>query len=327
MSATASPPRATANARLAFALAIALLTAAMPGPGARAADDLHEQRRWLMGTEFRLVLVGAGDAAPRIAERVFADVTAVEESLSIWDPATPLSRLNRAAPKAVRISDFLAGWIERCRADHERTDGAFDPSVGSWRGLDSDAPRLPIGMDRVEIRRSDQGITARLPRQGFALDSGGNGKGLAVDRAVAILREEGVRAALIDFGGSSWYGLGRPPEGSSWEVLVPGVDGRPAGRVALADAALSVSDARQRDRDASGREVVRWHIVDPRTGEPVRIARVAVVRAPSAVDAEVLSTALVVDGRAAADAFAHYEGALGFLLDERQRTVPAVVTP
>ena len=128
---------------------------------------------------------------------------------------------------------------------------------------------------------------------GLALDSGGDGKGVAVDLIVARLREEGVEA-LVSFGGSSTFGIGDGPDGAGWKLGVADVHGGWLGTVALIDAGLSVSHSIQIDQLEDGRNEHRPHIFDPATGELVTEVRTAVVYSPSATDAEVLSTALIV---------------------------------
>lgn len=272
-------------------------------------EDLHVARRWLMGTEMRLVIGGAHDGAEDVAERCFALVADLEDSLSTWIPESPLSRINARAGETVVVSDMIADYLERCLEDHRRTEGAFDPSVGTWRGIGDPAQRPRIGLDRVEVERTAEGNRVRLPFAGFALDSGGNGKGIAVDRVVEELRRSGVRSALVDFGGSSWYGLGAPPDGEAWIVTVPGPGS--VRDVRLRDRALSVSATHLDDADGSR----RVHIFDPRTGAAIEVERVAIVTSPSAEDAEVLSTALVVDGQKGLRVLERYDDAEGVVLE------------
>jgi thiamine biosynthesis lipoprotein len=126
-------------------------------------------------------------------------------------------------------------------------------------------------------------------------------KGYAVDRIALAFRREGVRSALINFGQSSLYAIGHPPGGSAWSVLLRGhTRGKLAGRLALRDCALSVSATHR--MDLSGREGGA-HVIDPRTGRPIRRRALAVVAGPSAETAEALSTALLVRGAAAAPLF------------------------
>lgn len=259
-----------------------LLVIAVP---ARA--ELVERSQWVMGTELRIVV--EGEVTGDLFEDCFAIAHETERVLSRWDPQAELARLNASAGSRVEVSPELFAWLERAARDHRRTAGAFDPTVGSWI-LDPEN-RIEIGMDRVQL---GPGRRVRLPA-GFALDSGGDGKGVAVDLVVARLREAGVEA-LVSFGGSSTYGVGDGPDGEGWKLGVADVEGAWIGTVALVDAGLSVSHSIQVDQLADGRNEVRPHIFDPATGELVTARRTAVVWSASATEAEVLSTALIVRG-------------------------------
>jgi thiamine biosynthesis lipoprotein len=261
---------------------ILLLVLATP---ARA--EVVERSQWVMGTELRIVV--ADGATAELFEDCFAIARDCERVLSRWDPEAELAQLNAAAGSKTEVSPELFAWLQRVARDHTRTRGAFDPTVGTWI-LDPESG-IEIGMDRVKL---GPGRDVRLPA-GFALDSGGDGKGVAVDLVVARLREAGVEA-LVSFGGSSTYGVGDGPEAAGWRLGVADVEGNWIGNVALIDAGLSVSHSVQVDQLADGRNEIRPHIFDPSTGALVTEARTAVVWSESATDAEVLSTALIVRG-------------------------------
>lgn len=274
-----------------------LLLLALP---ARA--EVAERSQWVMGTELRLVLVGAAN------EELFGDCFEIardcERVLSRWDAEAELARLNASAGTQVEVSEPLFAWLERCARDHRRTGGAFDPTVGTWI-LDPES-RVGIGMDRVQL---GPGRQVRLPA-GIALDSGGDGKGVAVDLVVARLRAAGAEA-LVNFGGSSTYGVGDGPDDLGWKLGVADVEGAWLGTVVLEDAGLSVSHSIQVDQLDDGRNEIRPHVFDPATGELITEARTAVVWSKSATEAEVLSTALIVRGDL--ELLAEFPGAKAFV--------------
>src|SRR5262252_5397460 len=128
--------------------------------------------------------------------------------LSTWKEGGPLDRLNRAAPGrdvpiGVETSELLARVFE-WRA---RTGGAFDPTVlplvRAWdlRGDGRVASPLEIAraLEAVgpgHFALDAAGLARRLdPAAG--IDEGAWGKGYALDRAGAALRERGVRRATL----------------------------------------------------------------------------------------------------------------------------------
>ena len=131
---------------------------------------------------------------------------------------------------------------------------------------------------------------------GIELDPGGIGKGYALDRVAALLREQGVTAALLSSGSSSVYAVGAPPGKDGWTVRVPDPAdrARALSTVVLKDRSLSTSGNYEKFFRLGGR--LYCHIMDPRTGHPVRGMLQTTVVAPSATDSDALSTTVFVLG-------------------------------
>lgn len=151
-----------------------------------------------------------------------------------------------------------------------------------------------VGYAHVRLDRA--GFTVRFDRPGVELDLGGIGKGYAVDRAVEVLRRQGVESALVNLGGSSVYGLGSPPGAEAWQVGIqdPARPDSQALAVALRDRALSVAGDYGRSFEEGG--VSYTHIMDPRTGRPVEAVLSVAVLGGSATDGDALDDVLFVLG-------------------------------
>src|SRR5205823_12681879 len=117
------------------------------------------------------------------------------------------------------LYDYLAIALRYSR----ESDGAFDITVGplmkAW-GFFRGGGRVPSEAELAALRArvgyrhvilDPAAHTVRFDTPGVELDLGGIAKGYAVDRAVAVLREADVPAALVSAGGSTIYGLGAPP--------------------------------------------------------------------------------------------------------------------
>jgi thiamine biosynthesis lipoprotein len=279
--------------------------------------ELIEQSRWVMATELR-ILIESGDRETAELDPLFEEcfdlATGCEHVLSRWDPEAELALLNASAGREVKVSPQLFAWLQRCARDSRLTEGAFDPSVGTW--ILDPYTNVEIGMDR--ILRDSSRSTVILP-EGMALDSGGDGKGIAVDLIASHLRQAGV-GALVSFGGSSWYGVGKGPQSKGWQLAVLDVDGVWIGTAILKNAALSVSHSVQVDELENGRTRTRYHIYDPATGRLVKTKRTSVVWAKTATAAEVLSTALIVRGPAGMKFLKQFPDAEAILTPVRGRT-------
>ena len=257
-----------------------------------------------MGTLLAVTLPGDRSSVPPDLSRVFATAAAWERVMSRHVPATPLARLNRRAgdPAGV-VSRALATAVGLGRELAARTGGAFDPTIAPlaklWQSAarrgrrpaarELERARRLVGWRSIEIARPRVALRAR----GMALDLGALGKGIALDRIARHLRRGGCPSALVNFGESSLVAIGRPPRGR-WRVALRHPDGGFAGEFALDDRACSTS-ATWGQTVRLGRTVL-GHIVDPRTGKPLRRHAQVTVLAPSATVAEALSTALLVLG-------------------------------
>jgi thiamine biosynthesis lipoprotein len=293
---------------------VAALSAACNASGPRPMEPLEDPllfERPLFGVAFQLTLVeGDAEQRTRLAEEILDELTRLETVLSNWDPSSAISRVNadrRAG--AVRVDRELADAIELGLAFCRFSGGAFDPTVGAVldemgfyaqeaRELSAgDALRLRahVGCDLVRLEEGRRGERMLLRSvDGMKLDLSGLSKGVAVARAVEMLRARGVLNAFVAAGASTVYGLGPGPTGLGWELDVPGKDGT---RVTwhLENEAVSTSGRLSQPFDADGRRLS--HVIDPRTARPVTHGvELTVFRGPDAAEADMASTALMVLG-------------------------------
>src|SRR5262249_29054341 len=153
------------------------------------------------------------------------------------------------------VDPELFDFIVDAMRYHRDSNGTFDITVGplmkTW-GFFRGEGRVPSEAELAAARRLVGGghvilnaasRTVAFDESGVELDLGGIAKGYAVDRAVALLKERHVAAALVSAGGSTIYALGAPPGGDGWEVAVQDpIDGRAvAFTLQLKDRAISVA--------------------------------------------------------------------------------------
>jgi FAD:protein FMN transferase len=296
-----------------FGLALMLLVPAGAAP-ARPAPVCHEESREVMGCTGTVRACGPdASALPGVVGDALDELERVDRLMSHYRPDSPLSRLNReAANGPVAVEPELLGFLAECLRWSRDSGGAFDVTVGplmkAW-GFFRDAGRVPGEAELARVRSvvghrhvllDPVAGTVRFDRPGVELDLGGVGKGYAVDRVVALLRQRGIASALVNLGGSSVYGLGAPPGRTAWDVGIqdPTHPSRVALTLPLRDRALSVSGGSERFFEKDG--VTYTHIMDPRTGRPVRGLLSVAVLSEHATDGDALDDVFFVQGPDAA---------------------------
>ncbi len=305
-----SGPRYSAASTISRRSFAVTLVCAAPNPGRffGAAPPIHRQSTKMMGT-FCENQVCHSDAAlaQQAMRRAFDEMERVEHLLSNHDPASELSALNREASRTpFRVSDELLDFVLQCRALYDATENAFDPTVGplvrAW-GFFTSHPEKPSdreiadaktksGFDKVQV--DEAAHTVSFTAVGMEIDSGGVGKGYAVDRAVQVLREVGIEAALVSAGGSTLYALGSPPGRPGWKIAIknPADWQRPLALASLCGSSLSTSGVSEKSAQVGTRRYS--HIFNPRTGEPVeRMCQVTVI-APRATESDALTKAAFI---------------------------------
>jgi len=206
------------------------------------------------------------------ADEAFAELDRLEARLSRYVESSDLSRINRLRRGDWTIvhPDTLACLRIAIEVQHA-TDGAFDVGYGST--APADRPRLELDPDRSAVR---------VLAEGVRLDLGGIGKGFALDRMAALLREWDVDRAMLSAGESTVLALDRGPDRNGWPVSI-GPEEHPV-HLSLVGRAAS----------GSGKAARGFHIIDPRTRRPATGRWRAWAVAPSAALADALSTAFMV---------------------------------
>ena len=284
---------------------------------ALAADGQQELLRLeksadAMGSTYSIALYGYDRVKMEAAvDAAFDEVRRLDELLSNYQPGSQWSEVNRdAATKPVLVSPELFQLLAACLEYSRESEGAFDITVGPlmkvWgfykgSGHLPHKPEIAAALAKVgyrHIRLDPAAQTVRFDRSGVEMDPGGVGKGYAVDRMVEVLRQNGVRTAMVAGSGSSIYGMGAPPdEPRGWPVKIkdPWDNRQTLAEVWLKDSSMSTSGSYEKFFRAEGR--VYAHIMDPRTGYPAQGSVSVSVLAPRTVDSEVWAKPYFVNGR------------------------------
>ena len=294
-------------------ISILAVFAVCPALSAEAGPRIVEDSRILMGTTIRIQIPVSSDqeetASRPAIDKALKEVARIEGVFSVYKADSEVSRINRSkALEAIPVSDEVLGLIGKSIDCGKKTNGAFDitvkPLVDLWREAGK-KKRLPsdgeiaaalnkVGSQHILIDKAKG--TIAFQKEGMALDFGGVAKGYATDRAVAVLKECGVKNALISSGGDM-YCLGRKTTKEMWKVGIQHPrDARKVFAVLrLKDKAIDTSGDYEKYFILHGKRYA--HIIDPRTGYPIgdNVVSASVV-ADDAASADMFATALCVLG-------------------------------
>lgn len=290
------------------AVLLALLGACRSSSGEGSTAPVVVRRQQHMSTEVT-ISVAAPESLEvlRAIEAAFAEVARLTGVLSEWHPESETSAVNhQAGAGPVQVSADTLAVLAAASDVSQASDGAFDATCGALVGLwdfrspnpklpsaEQIAARLPL-VDHRQVELDPGARTVRLKRQGMRLTLGGIAKGYIVDRASAVLRQRGFPNHLISAGGDMFAAGRRGARRWTIGIYHPR-DRRVVSKLALENQGAATSGNYERFVIIDG---VRYHhILDPRTGRPVRGLSSVTVVADSAMLADAYATAVFVLGR------------------------------
>jgi FAD:protein FMN transferase len=252
-----------------------------------------------MATHFEITVAEQDpEYARQAAAAAFRELDRLETLLSRYVESSDISRANRASRgQSIAITDDTLECLLIAADVSMATGRAFDPAYASQRPstLDPDVP--PFTLD-------PESHTLTSLADHLHLDLGAVGKGFALDRLAETLREWEITSACLNAGGSSVLALEASPskEERGWSVGLG--EGRSHRTIQLLGASLS----------GSGTAVKGAHLIDPRTGQPAKRTSRVWAFAPTAAQADALSTAFFVMNEAEIAALCEAHPQLGAAL-------------
>ena len=288
-----------------------------------------------MASPCELLIEGASEPLARgLVESARDEAWRIERKFSRYRDDSVIAQMHRSRGTPLSVDDETALLLDFAGQCHTLSGGLFDVTSGvlraAWRFDGSghlpdpalvEALCRRIGWHRVVWQRP----WFTLPRD-MELDLGGIAKEYAVDRVLGLLMAQAPLPMLVNFGGDivvsgprsagrAWQvGIERPVAAATLtganatarsgaaanvaagtEAAASVAAGAAAGLIALSAGGLATSGDARRFLLSEG---VRYgHILDPRSGWPVRDApRSVTVAAPTCTEAGVLATLAMLQG-------------------------------
>ena len=231
--------------------------------------------------------------------QVRQDVKRLESRYSRYLETSELSAINHVAAQggAIEVDDETASLLNYAQACFDQSGGLFDVTSGilrrAWNFHIGCLPEQ-AAIDQLLVHVGWNKLSWRAPYLRFAsagqeIDLGGIVKEYAADRAGSLCRAVDIRHGYVNLGGDLTV-IGPQPDGSPWQIGIrhPRNPNMLMTTLALASGAVASSGDYERCIVVGG---VRYgHILNPRTGWPVRAIAAVTVQAPMCVVAGSLAT-------------------------------------
>jgi len=268
--------------------------------------EWYKASRAIMGTAINVELWHTDKTiAEKNIQRVFTEMYRIDRLMSPYKKESEISLINNNASKQpVKISPELFDLIQKSINMSKLSNGAFDitfASIGSlYNYREKQKPTKKeirqnlksINYKNIQLNKKKQ--TIFFTREGTRIDLGGIAKGHAVDNAIKILRQQGIKQAMVSAGGDTriigdkkgrpWYvGIRHPRKKNESAVVLP-----------LSHTAISTSG--DYERFFIKDNVRHHHIIKPGTGDSARELRSVSILAANSTIADVLSTTVFILG-------------------------------
>ncbi len=320
---------------------ILLLAAMLLGATALTAGCNQEEAKvsekyamtdFVMDTVLNATIYGSEDCTSELKEKL----SALENEQLSWRVDTSMAaKINDGCSKGEKVTvnqDFL-NWTSQCLDLAEKSQGAFDPTIGNltrlWN-IEGEDPKVPdqsdiddclenIGYEHINIEETQISMD-----EGTSLDLGAVGKGIGCDIVNEYLTDtEGVEAAVVAIGGSV-ITYGEKPDGSSWKVAVQDPDSDDGVAMGVLDLTglhyISTSGDYEKYFEENGKRY--HHILDPKTGYPSESGlRSVTIVCDNGLLSDGLSTACFILGEEEGMKLLEEYGAEGVFITDENKVV------
>ncbi|MCC7430917.1 FAD:protein FMN transferase [bacterium] len=264
-----------------------------------------EHEEFLLGTlvEFKVIHDDFGEAQNSILQAV-SEIQRIENLISPYIFSSEVYQINANPGKFVKVSSETLELCQKSCELAKLTNSAFEPTLGAvlekWN-FNALEPKKPsqeildalvkkVGYSKIQFKNDSIKVDFEMK-----LDFGGIGKGFAVDKAILILKKNGIKSALINAGGDIFC-FGKNSEGKKWKIGIknPEKSDKNLGTVEISDFAVATSGNYERNFVENG--IFYHHILNPKTGLPSQTCKSVTVLAKTCELADALATAIFVLG-------------------------------
>jgi thiamine biosynthesis lipoprotein len=241
-----------------------------------------------MGTTFHLTFYTHSHGhAEKVSQLVWNRIDKLEIIFSDYQSNSEASIISNTAGtgQKIKVSDEMWEVLQIADTISKISNGAFDVTIGAlsklWRKAirqqkfpdekDILTYKATVGYKSIDYFPKEQAV--RLNKKGTRLDFGGIAKGYALDEAMIILRNNGIKSALVD-GGGDIICSEKPPtrKPKPWKILL--LESKEL-ELYSSNSAIFVSGDTYKFLEVEDKKYT--HIIDPKTGKGVQNANLVLV--------------------------------------------------
>ncbi len=274
------------------------------------AQHLFQRKTLLMGVDFEFtVMAESRKKGVFYIDKAIEETQRVEDLISSWKSTSQTSKITEnAGIKPVKVNKELLQLIKRSKRISELTDGFFDISYASvdkiWY-FNKPMPHLP---DSATVQKSVRKInykdivinekesTVFLRKKGMKIGFGAIGKGYVAEKVKSLLIHLGAKAGLVNAGGdlTTW---GTHPFTKKWHIQIADPNGvlKNAGKFDLLNSSVVTSGNYAKYIEFNAKRYA--HIINPKTGWPVKGLKSVSVFCKNTELADALATSIFVMGK------------------------------
>ncbi|MBI9057091.1 MAG: FAD:protein FMN transferase [Labilibaculum sp.] len=270
----------------------------------------HKEVLLLMGSRFELTAVSENEALAKEAIHAgIAEIKRIESLISSWDSNSQTSSVIRnAGIKPVKVDQELFNLIRRSIKISNLTHGAFDISYASMDKIWKFDGSMKVMPDSASVKASVSKInyeniildakqkTVFLKEKGMKIGFGAIGKGYAANKALALMAKMNLDGALVNASGDliSW---GKDEGDKDWKIGISNPKNKDQiySWLTIGETAVVTSGNYEKFVEFDG--VKYSHIIDPRSGYPVKGLSSVTIICPNAELADALATSVFVLGK------------------------------
>lgn len=289
--------------------AVPLLATALFIQPALADPTVRQASRQLMGTRVDITVQhGSGADAEAAMAAAFAEMARLSDMMSRYRLDSAVSALHLAAGlQPIPLAPEMMQVLKMARQMAERSQGAFDITVGAFHGWNFDPAQAAVA-DAAQIARElplvnyrdvvldDNSASAFLRRRGMRLDLGGIAKLPILQAGMNVLKRHGIVNAMLNGGGDVL--VSGALQGRRWRVGVRDARApeRILGVLALHEGFVAASGDYERGFVQGGRRY--HHVLNPKTGYPAQGPHGVTLVSHNLEDINGLGAAIMVAGAA-----------------------------